>query len=583
MKVRLSLLSLVVTASFLFASATPFIEHISDDSNIGANTQKDFAGYIPISTPQELAKIGRDIAYPVSGKYYLVNDIVFGNTDANEGADIHLKATMSGGDLTLLITPPGGAISTLTAWIDTIQAVNLNSNTVKVSSAPSGIYTLTVAGQYSYGGFVHSMQIDTRTDGVKVDKTFRNNGNFDPIGYNGIYSYSPFTGTFDGNGKKIIGMDVALFHSTSEYQYGGLFARTNGAEVLDLGIEGGSVTVAAARYPYASHRTYAGGIVGYAESTTITNCYNTNMVVAATSSLSASAGGIAGYTSSTTITSCYNVGSIVAMSERYPLTGGIVGSVMSTTVAQCYNVGSVVAAIPGQNLASAGGIVGYESSSLVEITDCYNMGSVSAKTPSTGATHAGGILGTGQMRISNCYNTGYVEATSSLGANTEGITGAFVGGIVASGPVGSIIVTNCYFLEGHMKINGLQVTDKIDHRGYATVDGNNNTPRPAAQESGAKSAFELKPSLPDAVHSDASAYYTGITSVQGILVEGWDFEKTWTIDEKINNGYPTLRSILWTQHTTDPDPDGFPTMIVAIVGIVIVATGGGLFFFMRKR
>ena len=56
-------------------------------SNSTADAATDFTGYIPISTPSDLAKIGNDTAYPLDGKYYLTNDIKFAGIDTNGSKD----------------------------------------------------------------------------------------------------------------------------------------------------------------------------------------------------------------------------------------------------------------------------------------------------------------------------------------------------------------------------------------------------------------------------------------------------------------------------------------------------------------
>ena len=96
----------------------------------------------------------------------------------------------------------------------------------------------------------------------------------------------PFTGTFDGNGHKIVG----LYQNTaaSEIAYMGLFGYTDSASIKNLSMDGSAFTLSTTK-----GSAYAGGIVGYAVNTHIENCANTGTITAKSSN-SALAGGMAG-------------------------------------------------------------------------------------------------------------------------------------------------------------------------------------------------------------------------------------------------------------------------------------------------
>ena len=292
-------------------------------------------GYISISTPQELAKIGNDLAYPLNGKYYLSNDIVFTSSDdLNGGIDIGISATVIGSSLTVKLTPSSGSVTPFNAWLGTSSAQSTGS-TVTLYGIPSGTYVLTVGGTAGGNPFAYSIQIDTTTSGEKTSGvTFNSNGNFSPIGS----SSDPFTGIFDGNGNEIKGMNVSVFSSTS-YANAGLFGYVKGAAIRNLGVVDSTVTATSSSPSYGA---YAGGIAGYCGSTAvIENCYNTGNVSASSSSYSAYAGGIAGYCSSAVIENCYNTGSVTATaSSSSPYSayaGGIAGYCSSAVVIEnCY-------------------------------------------------------------------------------------------------------------------------------------------------------------------------------------------------------------------------------------------------------
>ena len=279
------------------------------------------------------------------------------------------------------------------------------------------------------------------------DGAFYNSGEgWQPIGT----SSAPFSGYFDGNGHAIKGLQSNI--SSDSTVYAGLFGYVKNCTIRNLGmvdtcIEGTSTS--------DDNNAYAGGIVGSAYNSTITNCYNTgNVTATATSTYSSSyayAGGIVGYTSGSTINDCYNTGSVTATassSSSYAdvYAGGIVGYVhngSTTTITDCNNTGSVTST-SGFFAAYAGGIVGYvHNGSTTTITDCYNTGSVTATATSTSGfsdAYAGGIVGDAySSAITNCYNTGSVTATAT---STSISYNAYAGGIVGRAYEGTTI-TNC--------------------------------------------------------------------------------------------------------------------------------------------
>ena len=419
---------------------------------------------------------------------------------------------------------------------NTLSGVNISFGTTNVSyttagtaasisSIPSDTTQILIGGILNPQSFAFSVNIDMYSHTVQFNGTFDSNGNFDPIGT----SSSPFTGVFDGNGYTISGIQTVAYLSSSAHP--GLFGYVgNGGEISDLGVVNSSVFASLSSLSSSAYAS-AGGIVGYASSSTITNCYNTGSVSASSSSLAAFAGGVVGVALSSTITDCYNTGSVSA-----PLyAGGIVGDAESSTtltITNCYNTGSVSG-------ASAGGIVGDAESST--ITNCYNTGSVSASLSSSSNAFAGGVVGIAlSSTITDCYNTGSVSASLSSLSN------AYAGGVVGYAST-STIITNCYYLIGQLKINGSAVSDKMVGYGSAAVDSGIVTParKTAApdQRSGAKTSGEMRPSLSDAQNNN-SIYLTGTTTPSGKTpITGWDFTNVWVVYPNLNGGYPILRSL----------------------------------------
>jgi len=244
-------------------------------------------------------------------------------------------------------------------------------------------------------------------------------GNFRPIGYGtGNTIVAPFTGSFDGNGYVIDGMNVGSYDGTNYYEYAGLFAQlgTN-AKVSNVGMINGSVTSAGVGDRYAG--SIAAHIPGAATGVKITNCYNTGSI--SVSSLLANAGGIAGYIRGTSsiISNCYNTGSISASassSSLFAYAGGIAGRADETMITNCYNTGSVSSSSSSSSNTYAGGIAGYVI--LGTITNCYNTGSVLAT--GQGTVNFGGVAGqqvSGTVDAATCF---YLAGCTASGGSTYG-------------------------------------------------------------------------------------------------------------------------------------------------------------------
>ena len=226
------------------------------------------------------------------------------------------------------------------------------------------------------------------------------NEDWTPIGIgngtenNGATIDFPYSGTFDGNGHTISGLNVNYRNKN-----GGLFCYVMNATIKNLTVAG-SVT-------HSSEDGVAyGGIVGCADSSTIENCTNRCTVTG-----NWYAGGIVGWSTDSDIIGCANFGNISSPS----FSGGICGEIggkndaagIDATIRDCYNVGMVSGNY-------AGGITGQSDSENIDIliANCYNVGSLH------GSTNTGEIIGdlSGPVctTIDNCYYlpTGNPASTS---------------------------------------------------------------------------------------------------------------------------------------------------------------------------
>ena len=205
----------------------------------------------------------------------------------------------------------------------------------------------------------------------------------------------PFTGTFDGNGKRITGLKVS--RAEDEVGFFGLIGK--GGLVKDLSVTG---TVAA-----TGDVSQTGGIAGAmadagggeARNARITDCFFTGSV-----SGNIQVGGIVGCVGlHNVVERCGNDAAVTGAQQ----VGGIAGANSYGEVRYSRNKGSVGT----ENVTvNAGGVIG-EVQNYAEVLGCYNTGSV------TGKDYLGGVAGNVYVASAplGCYNVGTVDAAVHCG------------------------------------------------------------------------------------------------------------------------------------------------------------------------
>ncbi len=218
-----------------------------------------------------------------------------------------------------------------------------------------------------------------------------------------------FTGTFDGNDHKISHFRI---NGNSSNRYVGLFGYINGGSVKNLGIENFSV----------SGYYYVGGMVGYNDHSSITNCYSMGDVNSAVNSRYI--GGLVGRNYYSSIADCYSTGT-VSIASNSQFAGGLVGYSYSGCISNCYSTSAVTGA---SGSASIGDLVGINYIGSI-ITNCYSTGAICV---ASGSYDIGGLVGYNGYNISNSYSIGTVS----------GASGSFdIGGLVGHNGYN---ISNCY-------------------------------------------------------------------------------------------------------------------------------------------
>lgn len=229
------------------------------------------------------------------------------------------------------------------------------------------------------------------------------NSDWKPIGSES----APFTGTFDGGGCVISGLNI---NATANGQ--GIFGYINGANVKNLIIKKPYITVTPSIQEgnTTNQALYTGAVVGHATWSSIDKCAVEGGVITSSGSY---VGGVVGYTTdSSYISGCYSTATI-NISGSYA--GGVVGATYSTTISSCYNKGSVSEVDTSQYI---GGVVGAMSGgSYSKIRSSYNNGTIKGSSTTTGAL-VGAVLNS-DASITECYYLDSADSTlEGVGENS---------------------------------------------------------------------------------------------------------------------------------------------------------------------
>lgn len=293
----------------------------------------------------------------LSGNYawsgMMVNDHTISSNDADNinGTDADAVAMQS------LWTD--GALNTWDSSLWTLAHGKLPvlSNLPNQSDAlPAYITGLTGSGSSSSPYLINSAAdlkwlADTVNSGETFSgKIFRLENNIDISAYGESYddgrgwtpignATTPFVGTFDGNGKTIVG----LYINRDDTDYVGLFGTIFNGNVQNLTLQDANIV----------GKSFAGSIVGYIEYGTVENCSVSGSVMGIST-----VGGVAGYPINSTIQNCT---STVNAGGASSFIGGIAGFLADKSVVQnCISAGSIIGS------KTVGGISGSMHNSTIK-------------------------------------------------------------------------------------------------------------------------------------------------------------------------------------------------------------------------
>jgi hypothetical protein len=453
MKTKQSLLSALYSLFFVFCLVS--CDNPSQDKIVNVDR------YVPpgtrISSAAELAKIGVDDNWSLSGDYVLVSDIdLSGYAPWQPIGDNEAPFTgsLNGNGKTIRGLVLGGGERVYTGLFGYITGATIESLTLEIANGKDTPLELSLAGDqyigvlaaYASGGWIQNIKVKAGgTHGLNSAKT-SDAGKHYVGGLIGNSQYSIINN---------IEVNLPVIASTatvqSEQWVGGVIGYTTSNAIFKQVSVAGSIT--SASRSKTAH--YVGGIAGYTTSTTLENCtsYLTSITVshdndATTGDLKV--GGLVG--DGGPIVKCF-VAAPTAIVVNQPNTTGAgiisVGGIKGTTntVTDCSISAPVTITVTAGRdaILFVGGIAGQASA----VTRCSIPAAVSltvTKTANTKQCNVGGIIGGGGS-VTDSYSAANIEVineTQSANNSVGGIGGYFSG---------SYKVSNCYY-SGNITVTG---------------------------------------------------------------------------------------------------------------------------------
>ncbi len=241
-----------------------------------------------------------------------------------------------------------------------MKTVRANKGYVHVgyaSSAPTygstGKYkNLTDANMYKLVGSKADLDaIRTTAGGLAGRYMLRNDIDFGGAAHTSIGTDAdPFTGKFDGMFHEIKNMTVA---SGSAAEYAGLFGTTNGATIMNVGLKNADLSTV----------QYGGGLVGHAKGKTVISAvYNESTISIGAGN---DAGGLVGWLDSSSLDNAYNTADVGHG-------GGLVGRFDgSSKMYAVYNTGAITLGVSSSAYKIYGNNVVTTGSDVAFIKDAY--------------------------------------------------------------------------------------------------------------------------------------------------------------------------------------------------------------------
>ncbi len=350
-----------------------------------------------------------------------------------------------------------------------------------------------------------------------------------------------YNGTFDGNGHSIT-RNISISEKTEVFSVQNnisIFSFVRNAVIKNVTTDG-SISITGT---CEGEGTHFGGVVGYAEGTTvIENCINkTEMNIDAKFNAS-SFGGVLGASgnvsakSSVKVVNCKNFADITTSEYAQSRTAGVVGYGW-LKIERCFNSGNITA-----GAGFVGGICGWNEDGPIIV--CANVGNISA--PSANIVGIGGITGAftknaGRANyMESCYNGGTITA-----ANAKDQVGGLVGFSCSS-------ILNCY--------NSGAVISPEGTRYHGSLIGQGVSPYAISRSFFLKGTDSVAYSVAPTMDATATALTADELKAAADKLGG-KFADNSEAEAPINNGYPVLKWQLCTNHDYSITENIAPTCV----------------------
>ena len=250
-----------------------------------------------------------------------------------------------------------------------------------------------------------------------------------------------FSGIFDGQNHKILGLRIGTEETPADYVAAGLFAYADGAIIRNVAIENAQINIKRTD----SVRIYAGIVAGVMDKSEtgagalITNCAVSGTVSASSKDWS-TVGGIVGQSYDSVILNCSAHVDLTTVSvSGSALAGGIVGLDGFSILANSYAMGSIYADA-GVNAATIGGIAGmqagvagnnYSDMKLTSKNATGDIGGIAGRNTAIGTVNYGYFNSEQEQRSGNSVvtpakdiGTNVTMGSTGVVRNTAAMTGA---------------------------------------------------------------------------------------------------------------------------------------------------------------
>jgi hypothetical protein len=527
-----------------------------------------------IATKEDLAKIGRDPAWPLTANYALEADLVLDGWSPIGTLESPFSGVFEGNNHKITLNSFSAAALSGNAYLGIFAAIKGASYDARAEIANltivSAVNQSSTATSGQAVGLVVARAENTLIDNIAMEGSIIFNssktlylGGVAGILYAGTLvkncdsvmtmTIMPGNGAVpgiavSGNPYSFIGGFVGFFrdgagieycHNQASLVFDG--ASSANSQIISGGIAGGSwYNMSAAYHGYISDCSFSGDITTSAQH------------------FWAWTGGIAGcivgdgngsFENTTRIIRCHASGTIGAipsgpggsadgMSGQWVYSGGIVAYVYyGALVEQCYFTGTVVTDGIKKTYDYAGGIAGYLSQTSGHnstLRDCWSSGAV------RGHLNAGGVVGQQQVNtyLYNCYSTAEITVSAEAGARSSA-AGEGAGGI-AGFCASTESAKRPYGLSSCVALNtSISAPNGYNHLGRVVGDTKSyGTGNPGNSYGWSGMPITVAGGVPWANNYDGAdcAAKPGVELYRDTL--GWDFDTTW---EMGGDGYPHLR------------------------------------------